>query len=205
MKRTPPSRNRLLAPLLYLAAALLLLEEWFWDAGMRISGAIQAWPPLLALEQRVARLRPYPALCVFVVPGLLLVPVKVLAVVAIAHGHAASGIATIVVAKLLGAAVVARVYVLTLPTLKRLAWFARAHRWFLATRDRLVGRLRATHAYHRTRHLVVGLRLSARRLLRRLGASISSGSRHASHTARFLRRFCALWRARRRSTRTDRR
>ena len=56
---------------------------------------------------------------IFVLPGLLLLPVKLLAVVAIAHGHAVSGIATIVVAKLGGAAVVARLYALTLPTLLR--------------------------------------------------------------------------------------
>jgi hypothetical protein len=192
----------LLAPLIYLAALVLLLEEWFWDAGMRLAADLNDWPPLKALEQRVARLRPYPALCLFVVPGLLLVPVKVLAVLAIAHGHAVSGIAVIVVAKLVGAAVVARVYVLTLPALRRLAWFARAHGWFLVTRDRLVGRLRASRAYHRTRHAANALRLSARRLLRRLRAK----SAHASRSARVLRRFVALWRARRRhSTRTGHR
>jgi hypothetical protein len=185
----------------YLAALLLLLEEWFWHAGVRLARRIAGWPPLLALEQRLARLRPYPALCVFVVPGLLLVPVKVLAVVAIAHGHPVTGIATIVVAKLLGAAVVARVYVLTLPALRRLAWFARAHHWFLVTRDRLVGRLRASHAYHRTRHTLNALRRSARRLLR----SLVSSSRHAGRLARTLRRFVALWRARRNSTRTEHR
>jgi hypothetical protein len=196
----------LLAPLVYLAALLLLLEEWFWDAGVRLASGIANWPPLQALEQRVARLRPYPALCVFVVPGLLLVPVKVLAVVAIAHGHPVSGIATIVVAKLAGAAVVARVYVLTLPTLRALSWFARAHHWFLFTRDRLLGRLRASRAYHRTRHAAQSLRLSARRLLRRVGAALRVRSAHAGRNARFLRRFVALWRARRRRpTRTDNR
>jgi hypothetical protein len=208
MRRTPPSRSRLLAPLLYVAALLLLLEEWFWDAGTRLSSRIAAWPALQGLERRIRRLRPYPALCVFVIPGLLLVPVKVMAVVAIAHGHAASGIATIVLAKLAGAAVVARVYVLTLPTLRQLAWFARAHNWFIATRDRLVGRLRASHTYHRTRRLLGALRRRAGRLLRRLRPSIRSRGRHASrragHTSRFLRRFVVLWRARRRQpTRMD--
>jgi hypothetical protein len=194
MRRTPPPRSRLLAPLVYLAALLLLLEEWFWAAGVRLTRRIAGWPPLLALEQRLARLRPYPALCVFVVPGLLLVPVKVLAVVAIAHGHPVSGIAAIVFAKLLGAAVVARVYVLTLPALRRLAWFARAHHWFIVTRDRLVGRLRASRAYHRTRRTLNALRRAVRRLLR----GLASRSRHAGRSTRTLRRFVALWRARRR-------
>jgi hypothetical protein len=188
----------------YLAALLLLLEEWFWAAGARLASIVADWPPLRALERRVAQLRPYPALCVFVVPGLLLVPVKVLAVVAIAKGHPVSGIAAIVVAKLAGAAVVARVYVLTLPTLRRLAWFARAHHWFIVTRDRLVGRLRASRAYHRTRRAVHVLRMSVRRALRRVRAWAFPRGPHASRTARILRRFVALWRARRRRpTRTQ--
>jgi hypothetical protein len=205
MRRTPPSRSRLLAPLVYLAALVLLLEEWFWHVGMRIAGRIGAWPPLKAVESRISRLAPYPALCLFVVPGLLLVPVKILALLAIAHGHALSGIATIVAAKLGGAAVVARVYVLTLPSLRRLAWFACAHDWFIAVRDRLVGRLRASRAYHRTRRVVNGMRLSARRLLRRLRPSVPFGSRRASPWTRILRRYVARWRARRRrpSTRTE--
>jgi hypothetical protein len=205
MRRTPPSRSRLLAPLVYLAALVLLLEEWFWHVGTRIAGRIGQWPPLKRLEERICRLGPYPALCLFVVPGLLLVPVKVLALLAIAHGHAASGIATIVAAKLGGAAVVARVYVLTLPALRSLAWFARAHDWFIAIRDRLVGRLRASRTYHRTRRLVNGMRLSTRRLLRRLRPRVPFGSRRASPWARILRRFVAMWRARRRrqSTRTE--
>jgi hypothetical protein len=203
MTRTPRLRSRLLAPLIYLAALVLLLEEWFWDAGLRLAAGVVDWPPFRALERRVARLRPYPALCVFMVPGLLLVPVKVLAVLAIAHGHAVAGIAIIIAAKLAGAAVVARVYVLTLPALCQLAWFARCHHWFLATRDRLVGRLRASRAYHHTRHTANALRLSVRRMLRRLRAT----SVHASHSGRILRRFVALWRARRRrhSTRTGHR
>jgi hypothetical protein len=196
--RTPSSRSRLLAPLVYLAALLLLLEEWFWDAGGRLAGHIANWAPLRALEQRIGRLPPYPALCLFVLPGLLLFPVKVLAVLAIAHGHAATGIATIVAAKLGGAALVARVYVLTLPSLRQLPWFARWHNWFMATKARLDARLRASRSWRQVRRLVHRIRCGARRLLRRLRPRVRFGSRHASPGSRILRRFIVLWRARRR-------
>jgi hypothetical protein len=185
MTRTPSSRSRLLAPLVYLAALVLLLEEWFWDAGARLAGRLAQWPPLRALEERIARLRPVPALCLFVLPGLLLFPLKLLALVAIARGHALAGIATIVLAKLGGAALVARIYVLTLPALRSMAWFARWHHWFVATRDDLVGRLRASSVWRRVRRLVDALR-------RR--------TRHAGRSWRLLRRFGALWRARRRQS-----
>ncbi|TFW29515.1 hypothetical protein [Massilia horti] len=193
MISTSPSRSRLLAPLIQLAALVLLLEDWFWDLGARLAGVLERWAPLRALEERVSALPPYPALCLFVLPGLLLLPVKLLAVVAIARGHAMAGIATIVLAKVGGAAVVARVYVLTLPNLRRLGWFARLHNWFIAAKTSLISRLRASRGYRQ-----------ARWQMRKLRRKLRFGGRRAGYTSRILRRFVALWRARRRkSTRTE--
>jgi hypothetical protein len=135
----------------------------------------------------VRRLPPYGALCLFVLPGLLLLPVKLLALVAIAHGHALSGIATIVVAKLGGAAVVARIYVLTLPTLLALGWFARCHGWFMMLKNHL-GRPAARQP---------GLLASAAllRAMRRACAACATGCGRVprqpprQRSARVLRRF----------------
>jgi hypothetical protein len=196
MKRPNPSRRALLAPLVHLAALVLLLEQWFWDAGMRLTARLIRWPPLRILEARVARLPPYPALCLFVVPGLLLFPVKVLAVVAIARGHALAGIATIIAAKLGSAAVVGRVYVLTLPALRSLAWFARCHNWFVATRARLVERLFASRSYRQARRLVH----LTRRAIVRLVKALSPQTRGTRYTSRILRRFIVFSRARRRQS-----
>ena len=150
MARAIP-RSLLLTPLVVLAALVLLLEEWCWDVGMRLATALSRRPWLAALEARVRILPPGAALCVFVLPGLLLLPVKLLALLAIAHGHAAAGIATIVVAKIGGAAVVARLYALTLPTLLQVAWFARCHAGFMALKARCLARLRASPALRRAR------------------------------------------------------
>jgi hypothetical protein len=187
------ARYRLFVPLVHLAALLLLIEEWCWNAGMRLARACARWPLLAALERRVRALPPYAALVAFVLPGLLLLPVKLLALMAIAHGHPASGIATIVVAKLGGAAVVARLYALTLPTLLAVGWFARCHCWFMGVKTRCVGHLRASHLYCRTGHALRALKLGLRRLWR-----LGRRGRPASHGARVLRRFIVQWRARRR-------
>jgi hypothetical protein len=200
MTRPIPTRNRLLAPLVYLAALVLLFEDWCWDVGGRIAAAIGAWPPLRALEARLRRLPPYVALAVFVLPGLLLFPVKVLALVAIAHGHPASGIATLVVAKIGGAAVVARIYVLTLPSLLLLTWFARCHAWFFAAKERCFAYVRASRTFIHARRTAQVLRRLLRRAIRRLAPQTPSRSRHARRPARALRRFIALWRARRRKS-----
>jgi hypothetical protein len=194
------TRTRLFAPLVHLAALLLLLEEWCWDAGARIGAGLARWPLLAAVEARVRVLPPWGALCLFVLPGLLLLPVKLLAVVAIAHGHAVSGIATIVVAKLGGAAVVARLYALTLPTLLAVGWFARCHGWFMALKDRWIGRLRASHAYMEAGRLLRAMQRALRRW-RQQRAALAKGrrsSRRSSRAMRVLRRFVVQWRARRR-------
>ena len=193
-----PTRSRLLAPLVILAALLLLLEEWCWNAGLRLWRALGRWPFIAALEERVRAMPPWAALCAFVLPGLLLFPVKLLALMAIAKGHAASGIATIVVAKLGGAAVVARLYALTLPTLLAIGWFARCHGCFLRVKERCLAALRASHFYARTTRALQSAKAGWRRLRRRLRPRRPFGHRRANRTARVLRRFVVMWRARRR-------
>jgi hypothetical protein len=181
-----------LTPLVVLAAVVLLFEDWCWDLGMRLATALARWPWLQAAETRLRRLPPWAALCAFVLPGLLLLPVKLLALLAIAHGHAAAGIATIVVAKIGGAAVVARLYALTLPTLLQVNWFARCHAWFMALKTRCLARLRASALVRHARALLQALRRAMRHALQRLRR------RSRNRTGRVLRRFVNLWRARRR-------
>jgi hypothetical protein len=205
MTRPLALRTRLLAPLVFLVALVLLFEEWCWDVGARLAARIGAWPPLRALEQRVRTLPPYVALVLFVLPGLLLVPVKILALIAIARGHAVSGIASLVVAKIGGAAVVARIYVLTLPSLLSLAWFARSHGWFIGARDRSIAYLRASRIYRHARGATQAIRRTMRRLLRRLRPRRTFSGGPLRRAWRALRRFALLWRARRRkATGTER-
>ncbi len=188
MRRAKP-RSRLLAPLVQLAALVLLLEAWTWEVGSRAAARIAAWPPLRWVESRIRTLPAWAALCAFVLPGLLLLPVKLLALLAIAHGHALAGIAGFVVAKLGGAVVVARIYLLTLPTLLTLGWFARWHGGFMALKDRLLAALRASNFWRQVRASVSTARRGLRRLLRGAG-------RQPSHLRRVLRRFRTRFKAR---------
>jgi len=191
-------RSRLLTPLVYVVALVLLFEQWCWDAGARLGGAIARrmarWLWVATLEARVRTLPPYVALCLFTLPGLLLLPVKLLALLAIAHGHAASGIATIVVAKVGGAAVVARLYALTLPTLLGIPWFARAYARFMLLKARSLDLLRASRAARLATRLSRTARAGWRRLLRRRRAALH---RNRNRVLRALRRFAWQFRARR--------
>jgi hypothetical protein len=198
MRRPAKLRTTLLTPLIYTAALLLLIEEWLWNVGLRMISAITAWPPLHALEVRIARLPPYWALCAFALPAILLFPVKILALIAIANGHPWSGVGVILGAKLGGAALVARLFTLTRPTLLTLPWFARWHDKFMSFKDRWVGRLKETRAFRRVSMLAALMRSASRALLTRFRSPHPIGSRHANRPIRILRRLLAMWRARRR-------
>jgi len=178
----------LFAPLVYLAALLLLLEDWLWDLGMRLMDRLAAWPPLHRLEAWIRCLGPKAALVLFVLPATLLFPVKLLALWAMAHGHPMLGLLVIVLAKLGGAAAVARLYLLTRPVLLTIVWFAALLDWFLALKERWIERLRATAAWQRVSALAKTFRHWRQHAAPRPG----------SWTARFRRlvkRFRARWRA----------
>src|ERR1700741_261749 len=132
----------MLAPLVYIAALLLLLEDWLWDLGSRLIARMAAWPPLARLETRIRALPPYGALALFLLPAVLLFPVKLLALYAITQGHAMAGVVVIIAAKIGGAAAVARCYSLTRPTLLSLPWFRRWHDAFMVFKEKWVTRLR---------------------------------------------------------------
>ena len=61
---------------------------------------------------------------------MLLFPLKLLALWLIGQGQTGLGIAIIVAAKLLGTALVGRLFVLVEPQLMTFAWFARALSWW---------------------------------------------------------------------------
>jgi len=123
---------------------VLLFEEWGWEPLARWAARLARLPLLGRLETRIARLSPHAALAVFVLPGLLLLPVKLAAVALVARGEVVTGIALIVAAKLVGTALVARLYQLVQPALLQLVWFARLHARWIAWKAVVLARLRAS-------------------------------------------------------------
>ena len=145
-------------------ALIVLFEEWGWEPLQRAAAAVARLPPLAWLERRIAALPPGAALAVFVLPSLALVPVKLAALWLIGHGHAGLGLTLVVVAKLVGTAVVARLFELTRPALLRLAWFARLYGRWSAYKATLLAWVRASWAWRTGRVL-------RRRWARRFGRS----------------------------------
>ena len=113
-----------------LIALILLFEEWGWEALSALVARLARLPFVAWVERHIAALPPWAAAAVFAVPALALVPVKLLALFLIGKGQALLGVGVLVVAKVLGTALVARLFTLTQPALMQLAWFAHWYpRW----------------------------------------------------------------------------
>src|ERR1043165_857355 len=107
-KKSTPSARRLkrlaAAPFVFIAAIIILLEDWLWDDLARLAATIGRLPVFHQIETLITKLPPYASLVLFSVPSLLLIPVKLVALYFISHGHAIFGFATVVAAKVAGTA-----------------------------------------------------------------------------------------------------
>lgn len=130
-----------------LLALLILFEEWGWEPLQRLMARIGRLPVLRRLEALITRLPPRAALAVFLLPTLLLLPVKLLALWLIGQGKALLGGVVIVVAKLVGTALVARLFTLTKPALMTMPWFAGLYGRWSAWKAALLVRVRASWAW----------------------------------------------------------
>jgi len=128
----------------WLLALLILFEEWGWEPLQRALAWVGRLPGLRWLEQRILALPPYGALALFLLPTLLLVPVKLLALWFIGQGKVLSGTLVILLAKLVGTAIVARLFNLTQPALMQLAWFARTFARWTHWKEALLVQVRAS-------------------------------------------------------------
>jgi len=130
-----------------LAALVVLFEEWGWEPLQRLMARIARLPGLRQLEAWVTRLPPWAALIVLLLPSLLLVPVKLGALWLIGVGQGGLGLAVIVTAKVVGTAVVARLFTLTRPALVRIQWFSSLYVRWVAWKEGVMARVRASWAW----------------------------------------------------------
>lgn len=132
-------RRNFLRPLWVILALLLLLEAWLWDhlepVVARVINVIPWGRVKIILARLLEKLPPYAALVVFVIPVLVLLPLKFLEVYFLATGNWFGAIVVLIFAKLLGLGVTAFVFDVTRGKLLQIAWFQRMYDWFLWARD----------------------------------------------------------------------
>jgi hypothetical protein len=149
-------------------AVIILFEEWGWEPISRLMARIGNLPVFRQIEAVIRKLPPYAALGLFLLPTLLLLPIKLLALWLISIGRAKLGVLVIVLAKVIGTAIVARLFALTQPALMQLAWFARLYARWTAWKAALLLWVRASAAWRWAR----AVRLRLRRLFRRRRGSV---------------------------------
>lgn len=147
-----------------LLALLLLFEEWGWEplqAGLAWLGRL---PVLRHIEGWVRALPPWAALALYAGPALALLPAKLGALWLIGHHHGLLGLLFLLLAKVVGTALLARLFTLTQPTLMKLGWFARFYPRWKAWKDGLLAQVRATPAWQAVQRAREALRLRWMRL-----------------------------------------
>jgi len=159
--------RRILKPFLIVLAVAFLIEAWLWEHLRPLVAAVVnviAWDKLKArLAALVEKLPPWAVLIVFVIPFIVLLPLKFLEVYFIVHRQWIAAIFILVLAKLLGLGVTAFIFDVTRPKLLQMAWF----RWFY---ELVLVWLAKAHAItdpikHRIKTWLADLRHRARRWL----------------------------------------
>ena len=128
-------------------ALLLIFGEWGWEPLARVANRLARLPVWSQLEALIRRLPPYLALCAFFLPMLALLPVKLLALYWIGNGNAALGLLVVVAAKVLGTAIVARLFQLTQPALMQLPWFARLYGRWKVWKDGIIAQVKCSRPW----------------------------------------------------------
>ena len=110
----------------------------------------------------------------FGIPMLVLIPIKVLALFLLGQGHVGMGVGLILVAKLAGTALAARLFQLTQPALMRIRWFARAYTPWKIWKDRTLRQVRVSWPWRMGRRIRHRVRIVRLRLQAALRSAFSS-------------------------------
>jgi hypothetical protein len=157
----------ILAPLRWLFrvafALLILFEEWGWEPLRRAFALLARLPVIRHLETLLRKLPPRWAFLVLVLPSLLILPIKLLAVWLVAQGRVVLGVGVIVAAKVGGTALLAWLFQLIQPALMQLPWFARIYARWTAWKAELLAWVRASAVWRTAR----AIKLRVKRLFRR--------------------------------------
>ncbi|WP_049974052.1 hypothetical protein [Azospirillum sp. B4] len=130
--------RRLLTPLAVAAALLyVLVDVCFLPLVRPFAARMGRWSPFQALGRLIDRLGPRTTLVLFLVPLVVLEPVKPLGAFLIAQGKTRTGILLIVGAEVLKLLTVERLFQRSRHKLLTIRWFARVHDWAVGWIDRL--------------------------------------------------------------------
>jgi hypothetical protein len=134
----PDMRRRRSHWLWVVLALLFLAEAWLWDHLEPIVARVVNQIPWGRLKVKLRRLievlPPWATLFVFIIPFILMLPLKFLEVYFLATGNWFGAIGVIVFVKIVGLGITAFIFDVTRRKLLQMAWFRRMYEWFLELR-----------------------------------------------------------------------
>ena len=148
-----------------LVALVIFVEEWGWKPLTALAAWLARLPLLARLETLIRRAPPRLALLLFMVPAVTLFPVKLGALWLIDQGRAGLGVAVILLAKVIGTALVGRLFILLERQLLSFAWFARILGWWHDTKARVLASVRRSAPWRAVRRWRRSMRAWARRTM----------------------------------------
>jgi hypothetical protein len=155
-------KRLLTPPFIILAALLMWFWEWLWEPLEQIMAKIGRLPVLRLAEAWISRAPRYLALVCFVIPGAVLLPFKILGLYFLGHGAPLLGVSTFLAAKVVGTALVARIFTLTKSQLMEIGWFARSYVVVVRFKNYVFATLHQHPLYQRTRAFLQALRRGVR-------------------------------------------
>ena len=153
-----------------LLALVIVFEEWGWRPLAAALAQLARLKPIAWLEAQVQRLPPYGALVVFGAPSVLLLPLKLVALYLIASGREVEATLLFIGAKVVGTAIVARLFQLTEAQLLRIPWFAWAYGVLMPWKNALTAWVRASAPWRYGRVVKERVRRLARPITRAMRA-----------------------------------
>jgi hypothetical protein len=140
------------------AAAVVFVEQTLIKYLNVVMAAVARLPLIAKFEAWLLTLPPYAALCAFVTPSILILPIKLIALWFAMLGQYELALGTVIAGKILGTAILARLYRILRPKLMTIPWFARLDTWFFYWRDQAYGFVRSLPAWQKAKALVVRTR-----------------------------------------------
>ena len=142
--------NRLLKPFIFLLAGIyLVMDAVFMAVAKPVAGWLADRRIFDGLRRWIVSLGPYPTLALFVVPLVVLEPIKPVAAYLAATTHVKAGIAILVIGEVLKFIVVERLFTVSRDKLMSIAAFAWAHGQYRQIMDWI----QATEAWQAVRRL----------------------------------------------------
>jgi len=156
-----------------LAVAWFLIDALALSLLRPLLARLAALRPLARLRAWIERLGPYPTLALFLVPVLVLEPVKPLSFYLIGTGRLARGTILLVAGEILKIAIVERLFHVAKPKLMTIAAFAAAHAYVAGW----LAWLQALPPWRLAMRWAAAIRQRARRMARRLWRHITALAR----------------------------